>query len=80
MNLDKKGTENRSKIATLGWVLITVSLPFLILGIILATRAFIQGVETEVSLPYILGVIGNIIMLTGIALIILDRRKSRMDK
>ena len=80
MNMSKKDTGNRSKIRTLGMVLWGISLPILILGVILMTRAFIQGVETEVSWPSILAGIGNLIMLTGIALLFLDRRKSRTDK
>ena len=77
MNMNELDTKKRSQLKTVSWVLLAVSFPFLLISVILMTRAFIIGVENvSSSLPSTLNVIGNIFLLTGVVLMFVARRKN----
>ena len=67
----------RSTLNILGLVFMSVALPLILISIVLTVRSMIQDTLSESSLPSILGSVGNIILIIGTILLLLDYWRKR---
>jgi hypothetical protein len=72
-----KGDSGRSTLNILGLVFMSVALPLILTGIVFTVRSMIQDTLSESSLPSILGSVGNIILIIGTILLLIDYRRKR---
>ena len=72
-----KGDSGRSTLNTLGLIFISVALPLMLTAIVLTTRSMIRDTLSESSLLSICDSVGNLLLIIGAILLLIDSRRKR---
>ena len=80
MDIDQNkniGDSGRSTLNILGLIFISVALPLLLIAIVLTTRSMIRDNLSESPLLSIFDSVGNLLLIIGAILLLIDYRRKR---